>query len=500
VHAIHQGGKRTENDVFLTATGMTRFGKRSESLEDLFLESYEDLVERALSRKLFRKSRHLNEAIDALYVGSMNPEEFTGEGNIATLIADHLGLAGRPTTAVETASSTGLATFFQAYLAVRSGVYKRVLAVVGEKMTALPTSAATRILAEVIHPLERACGASMPALAAMSSRRYAYEYELSMEELRKMLAAVSIKNHKNALDNPFAQFHKKISLEKYLSSKVISTPLCLYDCAAISDGAVAALISSDPGPVRISGLGQAGDTLALCERDSFTSFSSTILAADAAYKMADLSPKDIDVAAIHDAFTMFEIVGTEDLGFFPPGKGGYAVLDGLTDVNGSIPVNPCGGLKGRGHPVGASGLAQIHEIYRLLLENPGWDIGITQSIGGLANNNLVCILEKVGHGKRVFGYNAKWLPREVSPHHAPHRHSISELFGLLPSRRGRIATFTTLYTVPEGFEEKELRLAIAEIRGGHYLMGIMLSPEEEYGIDTRVRVVPIEDRTYFEVR
>ncbi|MDP7423303.1 MAG: thiolase family protein, partial [bacterium] len=343
-------------------------------------------------------------------------------------------------------------------------------------------------------------GASMPALAAMSSRRYAYKYELSLEELRNMLAAVSIKNHKNAIHNPLAQFQKEINLEKYLSSKMISTPLCLYDCAAISDGAVAALISADPGPVRISGLGQAGDTLALSERDSFTSFSSTITAADSAYSMADLSPKDIDVVAIHDAFTMFEIVGTEDLGFFPPGRGGYAVLDGLTDLNGSIPVNPCGGLKARGHPVGASGLAQIHEIYRLLMENPGWDIGLTQSIGGLANNNLVCILEKVGHGKRVFGYDIGWRPREIEPHHPPKKSAFSDLFGLLSSKKGRIATFTTLYTVPEGFSEKELRIAVVKVKDGHHVMGIMLSPEDEYGIGTRVKILERDGKPFFEVR
>ncbi|UCF08983.1 MAG: hypothetical protein JSW28_04660 [Thermoplasmata archaeon] len=369
--------------VYLAGAGMTRFGKRTESLSELFYES----AFRAMEASEIKE-------IDALYVGSMNPEEFTGDGNISTKAADRLGLV-KPSLRAETASSTGASVFHAAYCAVASGQYENVLVLAGEKMTHLNTEKTTRILAKVISPLERAYGATMPALAALVTKRYMHEFGLE----RETLGMVAVKNHKNGSLNPYAHFQKEVALDKVLESRVIAAPLTLYDCAPISDGACAVILTSKSRDVRILGIGHATDTLSLAHRHYLTAFSSTQLSAKSAYEMAHINAKNVDLAEVHDAFTTFEIIGTEDLGFFRKGEGGQALKSGMTAINGELPINTSGGLKARGHPVGASGLAQIVEIYWQLTHNAqkrqvdGSKVGLAQSIGGLANNNLVTILE-----------------------------------------------------------------------------------------------------------
>ena len=367
----------------MAGCGMTRFGKREESLPDLFLEA---------AQKAIKDSEQKD--VDAVFVGSMNPDEFTGDSNISTVIADHLGMM-KPSLRVETASSTGASVFHAAYMAVASGYYENVLVLAGEKMTHLPTQTTTGILAKVISPEERAYGATMPALAALVTRRYMHMFGLD----RETLALVAVKNHHNGSLNPYAHFQKEVDLDTVISSRVISDPLTLYDCAPISDGACAVILSASKGSVRVSGIGHATDTLALAHRDSLTGFGSTQIAAKKAYSMAKINASDVDVAEVHDAITTFEIIDSEDLGFFKIGEGGKALSDDVTALDGQLPVNPSGGLKARGHPVGASGLAQIIELYWQLRREAGQrqvdgaQLGLAQSIGGLANNNLVTVLE-----------------------------------------------------------------------------------------------------------
>lgn len=369
--------------VFLGGAGMINFGKRKETLSELVFEAVENLKKDANTMDF-----------DAVYVGVMSPDEFTGNGNISTVIADNLGLI-KPSLRIETASSTGAGIFHAAFLAVASGHYENVLVVAGEKMTHLPTSQITKILAKVISPIERRYGATMPALAAMVTRKYMHDFELDRENL----GLVAIKNHYNGSLNPYAHFQKKVTLEEVLESRIIADPLRLYDCAPVSDGACAVALTSNEGDVEVKGIGHATDTFSLQNRDSLTGFKSTQIAAKKAYLMAKIGPKDVDMAEVHDAFTTFEIIDCEDLGFFKPGEGGIALRNGKTELSGEIPINPSGGLKARGHPVGASGLAQIIEIYWQLTERAKKRqiddamIGLTQSIGGLANNNLVTILE-----------------------------------------------------------------------------------------------------------
>jgi acetyl-CoA C-acetyltransferase len=414
--------------------------------------------------------------VDAVYVGVMNPEAFTGEGNLAVVVTDALGLEGVPAVRIETASSTGATAFHQACLAIASGHARRVLVVAGEKMTHLPTARTTAILAEVIDHEERGAGATMPALAALVTRCYMARHGLGVQEMTRALAAVAVKNHANGVKNPYAQFRRAITEGDYAASKPVATPLRLYDCAPITDGAAAVVLSSEPtggrAPgVRVIGLGHATDTIALRYRSSLTGFKSTRLAASQAYAMAGVRPADVSFAEVHDAFTPFEILGTEDLGFFEDGQGGRAALEGVTSAGGRLPVNPSGGLKARGHPVGASGLAQVVEaVWQLRGEAgearqlPAPSVGLVQSIGGLANNNLVAILDRADRG-RVHALPP--VPLGLEERSVP-RGEPEALGG------ARLESFTVLHVRADG-EQSPLVLGLVTAADGRRLLARGLS-------------------------
>lgn len=445
--------------VYIAGVGMTRFGNSSQTLAELFCEA----ASRALEDSPVQD-------IDALYVGVMNPEEFTGDSNIASQIADALGMTGVPALRVETASSAGAAALHAAFQAVASGYYRHVLVLGGEKMTHLSTSATTRILAKVIDKQERQCGATMPALAAMITERYRKRYRLSHSHLERMLCRVAIKNHRNGSHNPYAQFQQPISEATYFSSKFVSTPLRLYDCSPITDGAAAVILTSEPTDLVISGVGHGTGPLSLRERDSFSSFRATQIAAARAYQMARISPNEIDFAEVHDAFTTFEIITTEDLGFFPAGKGGNALEEGKTSPEGALPINPSGGLKARGHPVGASGVAQVVEAVWRLRGNsevkPRREAkrALTQSTGGLGTNNFVTILERTDSPPQI---QNPWTARPQP--HPDRRRSQQSSISVHYSDEGRIETFTILYVTPDGFLPP-LALALIRDRQGRLLM------------------------------
>ena len=376
----------TMKNVYVAEAGLSRFGRRDLTLEELVREAVENMG-----------NPDVLDTIDAVFLGNMSGEKFTGISNLSSWVSDQLGISGKPAVRIETGSSTGAAVFQAGWRAVASGCCNRVLVLGAEKMTHVPSLTATGILAEVIDPYERSCGCTMTALAAMVTRRYMHEYGLTDEEL----ALVAVKNHSNASQNPYAHFQKPISTAKVLDSKVISSPLRLFDCSPISDGAAALVLSSKPMQVVVAGVGHGTEHVAVRYRDSLTSFEATCRAARQAYEMANKKPDQIDVAEVHDAFTSFEIIDTEDLGFFESGKGIEALVNGVTRLDGELPINPSGGLKARGHPIGASGLAQVIELVWQLRgeagrrQVKGAKLGLSQSIGGLASNNLVNILEAV---------------------------------------------------------------------------------------------------------
>jgi len=372
-------------EVQIAGVGMTRFGRRSESLQALMAEAARAALADAGG-----------ERPDAIVVASMNPEEFIGEGNFASQIATYIGSARTPALRAETATSSGAAAVFAAYTAIAASVYQSVLVVAGEKMTHLSTPKVSELISRSIDPHERSYGATMPALAALVSRTFMAKYNVTLKEI----SLVTVKNHRNGARNPFAHFREEVSLEQVLESRMVADPLRLYHCCPISDGAAACLLTAGRGPVRIAGIGHGADYLAVRYRGGLTSFRATQAAAEAAYRMAGVGPREIQVAEVHDAFSPFELITLEDLGIYPAGKAARALVQGETALEGSLPVNPSGGLKARGHPLGATGVAQIVEIYWQLT---GWAesrqvnarLGLAHSIGGLATSNWVTLLERV---------------------------------------------------------------------------------------------------------
>ena len=373
------------SDVFVTGATMTRIGRREESLPELMAEAaHGALRAAALDRP------------EALVVSAMNPEEFTGEGNFASHVATYLGLSRVPSFRAETATSSGAAALFAAFTAVAAGVYRSVLVVGGEKMTHLPTPRVSELIGRSIDPYERSYGATMPALAALVTRAWMARTGATLRDV----SLVAVKNHANGAKNPLAHFREPVTLETVMESRMVADPLRLFHCCPISDGAAAVVVGAEPGPVRIAGIGQGSDYLALRYRDSFTGFRASQEAARTAFRMAGFGPERVEVAELHDAFAPFELMSMEDVGLAPAGKAARMLAHGETALDGRLPVNPSGGLKARGHPLGGTALAQVVELYwQLTGQAAGRQVearvGLAQSIGGLATTNWVTLLERI---------------------------------------------------------------------------------------------------------
>jgi len=466
--------------VYIAGTGMTQFGKLHEPLIDLLVHAAED----ALS-----ESEHL--LPDALYVGLMNPEGFVGDSNFAAWLTDRLGLSGIPAMRVEATSSTGAAVLHEAFQAVASGNVKRALVVAGDAMTHLPTRKVTQLLSQVIAAKDRQAGATMPALAAMVTQRWMHDAKLSDEDCRHALMKVAVKNHEMGQFNDRAQFRKPISEEKYFDSRMVSSPLCLYDCAPITDGAAAMLLTSDSTDIRIWGIGQGTDTLSMTDREELTSFRSTRAAALRAYHMAGRGPQTIQFAEIHDAFIPFEVLSLEDTGLMERDTSAQAELDEVTHINGKLPTNISGGLKARGHPVSTSGLAQVIEAVKQMrgqvdeavqLKRTG--MALCQSTGGLFNQSFVTILGKPRARKAAIESEM------IQQLHVPER--LSLLNGKRPRRQttGEVETFTYLNAPAEGFPSPML-LALVNTKGGNHIIA-RGDPERPVEIGQTVHLKKIE--------
>src|SRR6266545_956328 len=301
---------------------------------------------------------------DALVIATMNPEEFVGDGNFASNVASYMGFADVPSIRIETATSSGAAAFHVGFVEVAAGQRRSVLVVGGEKMTHLPTPKVSELIGRSIDAYERSYGATMPALAGLVTRAWMARTGATLRDI----SLVAIKNHAHAARNPWAHFQAPVTLEAVMESRLVADPLRLFHCCPISDGAAAVVVGAERAPVRIAGIGQGSDYLALRYRDQLTSFRATQEAARAAYRMAGFGPERVEVAEVHDAFTPFELISMEDLGLAPVGKALRMLAHGETALDGRLPVNPSGGLKARGHPLGATGLAQVVELYWQLTE------------------------------------------------------------------------------------------------------------------------------------
>lgn len=381
----------------IVSAGVSKFGVR-EGLyaRELFVEAAQETFERC--PKLSPKRD-----IDGIFIGQMS-ESYEHQAHTAPMIADWLHLLPVPAFRNEAACASSGVALRSAILAIQSGMHEIVLAGGVEKMTHLPTSAVTEMLGMASDfPFEQWHGITFPAIFAMMATAHMAKYGTTEEQLAK----VAVKNHENGLLNPKAHFQKKIAVGDVLASRPVAWPLKLYDCSPISDGASCLVLTSPKlarkftdTPVHILGSGHAQDTLGLYERDDIASMNVTKLAAKKAYEMAGVRAKQIDVAEVHDCFTIAEIIAYEALGLCKPGYGGKLIDEGVTTLGGKIPVNTSGGLKAKGHPVGATGGAQAYEIYLQLTgqagkrQVKGAETGLTQNIGGSASTGVVHVYRR----------------------------------------------------------------------------------------------------------
>ncbi len=340
--------------------------------------------------------------IEAFYLGNFAGPGFTGQNHLAPYISTALGMIGIPSTRYEAACASSGAAFFEACLGIASGMYDMVMVAGVEKMTCQPTPRVTEILAGAGDcSTEVRAGSTFPSLFAMVARRHMYQYGTT----RAHLSSVAVKNHENGVLNPDAQMRKVITLEQAMNARPIAEPLNLYDCSLISDGAAAVILCAadrahefSAKPVKVLGVGQSSDYMALDQKPDITTFSAVKGAAQKAYAMAGLGPKDIQFAELHDCFTIAEIVAMEDLGFVERGRGGFFSAEGGTRRVGPMPINASGGLKSKGHPVGATGVAQICDIVQQLRGEAGerqlerHSIGLAQNLGGSGASCVVTIL------------------------------------------------------------------------------------------------------------
>ena len=388
-----------KDKVAIIGVGQTKFG-------DNFEMSYEDMAVDATFEALEDANVSL-EQIQAIWLGTFMPEVDGNLGISGASITDTLGLRDIPVTRCANYCATGTDAFRNACMAVTVGQYDVALVLGVEKMRNVgPRESLVALTAGSGHPV-RGKGLTAPGMFALHATRYMREYEID----RTPLAHVAVKNHKNGSLNPLAHFRKEITVEKALKAPMICEPLGLFDCCPTTDGGAAAIITRaelakdfTDDYVLVKGLGLSvgsGDTVFFDHKDDLLGFRSTQKAAEEAYRMAGITDplREIDVAEVHDCFSITEILNTEDLGFAKPGEGWKFAVDGRTSLEGDIPINPSGGLKSCGHPIGASGVRMIVEVSQHLRNRAGKrqvpnnpKIGLAHNIGGAGSVASVIVL------------------------------------------------------------------------------------------------------------
>ncbi|MDU9376167.1 thiolase domain-containing protein [Methanorbis rubei] len=372
-------------EVAVIGAGITAFG-------ELWDTSFRDMCAEA-GVKALEDANVVGEQIDAMFVGSMSAGRFIGQEHVGALVADYVGLGGDlhvPATRVEAACASGGLAFRQAVAAVASGMSDIVVAAGVEKMT--DVADATDVLAGAAdREWESFAGATFPGLYAMIACDYMNKYGLTREQL----AQVAVKNHYHGARNPYAQFRSEITQSTVLKSTLVASPLRLFDCSPVSDGAAAVIVCPlerakefTDTPIKVLASAQAGDTIALHDRPDFSTMGATVAAGNSAFKQAKLERKAVNFVEVHDCFTIAELCAIEDLGFVQKGTAGKFTEEGQTQIGGKLPVNTSGGLKSCGHPVGATGIKQVWEAVQQLRgeagkrQVDGAEIGMTQNVGG----------------------------------------------------------------------------------------------------------------------
>uniref|UniRef100_A0A7J3ZKE6 Thiolase family protein n=1 Tax=Fervidicoccus fontis TaxID=683846 RepID=A0A7J3ZKE6_9CREN len=379
--------------VAIIGSGMTRFGKHHDkSVIDLMSEAVLEAL--ALSKV---------DRIDGLIVGTMSPEHYENRIGIANILAGHLGVEGAIVMRAENTSGSGGSALYTGWLTVACGLADIVVVVGGEKMTHLSTEENAAIIAGLVHEYERRTGVTLPSYAALVARYYLYKYNVP----REALAYVAIKNHKNGSLNPKAHFQKEITPEDYFKSKMVADPLRVMDYAPISDGAAAVVLapldiasSYTSKPIVIKSIVGATDTLVLHEREDLLHLEAVRTSTQRALKEAKLTLNDVDLLEVHDMATILELIELESMGFFPRGGSWQAVIEGYTQLDGELPVNSSGGLKSKGHPIGATGVSQAHEVFLQMRREAerrqvrkDVRVALSMSMGGFGNNAYTVVYE-----------------------------------------------------------------------------------------------------------
>lgn len=379
-------------EISILGTGHTKFGKNEETIGDLLYKAGKEALENS--------NLDIN-SVDGIYISNFS-SGFSNQCHLPAVVASRFGI-NNEIIRIESACAAGGLAFKEASIAIKSGLYKKVLVVGAEKMTENPIETITKILAMAGSEEEMRHGATFPSLYALIARRYFHEFGANEEHLAK----VAVKNHKNALYNPLAQFNKKISVEDVMNSRVIASPLKLLDCSPVSDGGAALLLCNNDiaskycdTPIFLKGIGHDVDSIELLKRENLTTIPSVQRAARKAFQMSKLAPKDVDVAELHDCFTIAELVEMEDLGFCKKGEAKDWIEENRTEKGGDVQINLSGGLKAKGHPIGATGISQVVDVVKQLrgeakgvqADNP--EIGLTCNVGGSGSTCVVSIFTR----------------------------------------------------------------------------------------------------------
>lgn len=381
--------------VCVLGAGSTKYGKLEDSITDITIQASVGAIESAgIDPK----------EIQAGYISNVFGIA-DKQVHLGPVIMSNLGIPEKPSLSIESACGSGSVSFREAFANVAAGFYDAVLVAGVEKVTHTGTEWTTTYFSYCSDFFyEGGAGASFPGLFASMARAYLTEFKATEEDL----ALVAVKNHDNGFLNPKAHLRKKITVDDVMKSAVVASPLKLYDCCPFSDGASAVILCNEKfarehskNYIQVIGSGRGGSPATLQGRDHLTTIPSTKIAAEAAYKMAGITPKDVDFAEVHDCFTIAEIVDTEDLGFFAKGSGVEAIREGRTSRNGEIPINPSGGLKAKGHPIGATGVGQVAEVFEQLTGQAGEravkdaQIGLTHNFGATGASCAVHIFKSV---------------------------------------------------------------------------------------------------------
>ncbi|MBK5240299.1 acetyl-CoA acetyltransferase [Clostridium sp.] len=393
-------------EVGIVGVGHSKFGKMSDG-------TFTDLLSMAAVEALDDAGVKTGNGhgIDQVFVATMGAGILNKQSGIASALVDYLNLRPAMAETIENGPASGASAIKLGYMAIASGMCDCVLVVGGEMMRVVSGWEGTDFVATMLHPeAEYNYGLTLPAFAGLFTKLCMDKYGIT----EKDLSIVAVKNHENAVNNPVAHIHVVPNLycitedeDANIINPYVAEPLRMYHCCPVSDGSAAVLLCAmdkadkfKRKPIKIAGIGQATDTHAVAEREVPTDLLAVRLSAQMAYKMSGLTAQDMDVAELHDAFQILEIVESEEVGFFERGKGHIAARNGQTKIGGKIPINTSGGLKAKGHPLGATGVSQVVEIVKQLRgeatgrQVEGAKAGLCVNFGGFGNNVVATILTK----------------------------------------------------------------------------------------------------------